>query len=294
MPKTVLSAIQQFDLRQAIQVATLEALMASRRWQPGELVFQGGTSLHLAHGSPRFSEDLDFLVQSSLDLSSLGASVEARLRWVSWLPPGTSLKVSRARDPDNLHAFVVSVGGPEVIGAVRVKVEMWRADARPMNDLCVVVLPVRIASGPGAGAQAFVPTENLAEIHADKVFALGARTYLKPRDLFDLHWIEQRQPGIATTPDDLETRLRIYPNESPLSWIEKSEKRLKALETCVDIVQADLTRWLPSSWPLQERQVRDIVTTSAAALQRGMEAMQAVARLRPASSRAETTSRPRP
>lgn len=61
MPKRQISASEAFDLRQALHVATLDALMASRRWEPGDLVFQGGTSLHLAHGSPRFSEDLDFL-----------------------------------------------------------------------------------------------------------------------------------------------------------------------------------------------------------------------------------------
>lgn len=79
MPKRPLTATEQFDLRQALHVATLDALMASRRWQPGELVFQGGTSLHLAHGSPRFSEDLDFLVDSTLKLSNIADAVGQRL-----------------------------------------------------------------------------------------------------------------------------------------------------------------------------------------------------------------------
>lgn len=58
MAKRPMRPEQAFDLRQALHVATLDALLASRRWEPGELLFQGGTSLHLAHGSPRFSEDL--------------------------------------------------------------------------------------------------------------------------------------------------------------------------------------------------------------------------------------------
>jgi hypothetical protein len=50
MPKRHLTAAEAFDLRQALHVATLDALMASRRWEPGDLAFQGGTSLHLVHG----------------------------------------------------------------------------------------------------------------------------------------------------------------------------------------------------------------------------------------------------
>ena len=75
MVKRLLSTSDAFDLRQALHVAVLEALVAARRWEPGDLVFQGGTSLHLVHGSPRFSEDLDFLVKQSLDLSFIASAV---------------------------------------------------------------------------------------------------------------------------------------------------------------------------------------------------------------------------
>ncbi len=71
MPKRRLTPTEAFDLRQALHVATLDALMASRRWEPADLAFQGGASLHLAHGSPRYSEDLHFLVDASLNLQAL-------------------------------------------------------------------------------------------------------------------------------------------------------------------------------------------------------------------------------
>ena len=94
MPKRSLSAVEAFDLRQALHVSVLEALLASRRWEPGDLVFQGGTSLHLAHGSPRFSEDLDFLVKSTLDLHAIGESVQARVGRSPWIPKDARLTVS--------------------------------------------------------------------------------------------------------------------------------------------------------------------------------------------------------
>ena len=72
--------IDAFDLRQALHVATWDASMAARRWEPGDLVFQGGTCLHLAHGSPRFSEDLDFLINARLKLDSLSEAVQAMIK----------------------------------------------------------------------------------------------------------------------------------------------------------------------------------------------------------------------
>ena len=61
------------------------------------MLFQGGTSLHLAHGSPRFSEDLDFLVNSSLKLESLSKAVRSRLVGASWLTQGLEISVTPAK-----------------------------------------------------------------------------------------------------------------------------------------------------------------------------------------------------
>lgn len=45
-------------LREYLQYKILEAVFASRYGQ--KLVFMGGTAIHIVHGLPRFSEDLDF------------------------------------------------------------------------------------------------------------------------------------------------------------------------------------------------------------------------------------------
>lgn len=284
MAKRPLTATDAFDLRQALHIAVLDALMASRRWEPGDLIFQGGTSLHLAHGSPRFSEDLDFLVKSSLNLASLGAAIGARLRGTAWLPPDTELNVSHAKDSRNPHAFVVSVGGPEVIGSVRVKVELWRTAADAMAALRVAVAPVRLARGPAAGMQAFVPTESLIDIYADKVFALAARPYLKPRDVFDLHWLGIRGDTAASTAGstpgctaaDLQVRLATYPNETPGAWLDKARARRAQLQTSHSAIARDLKRWLPSSWPLGTAEVASMVNASSAALDQGIALMRAL------------------
>lgn len=277
MAKTVLTATQQFELRQALQVATLDALLTSRRWQPGELVFQGGTSLHLAHGSPRFSEDLDFLVNSTLDLDAIGKTIEARLAGTPWLPPGTKISVTKAKDEHNPHAFNVVVGGPNVIGAVRVKVELWKTTEASMKPLGIQIVPLRLASGPAAGVLTHVPTADVEEIYADKVFAVGARPYVKPRDFFDLHYLLKRHPKLTLSEEALRVRLATYPNETPVAWLAKAQERRASLPSTVDAVRADLRNWLPSNWPLTVANAKEIVAVSVDALEGGIRIMHAIA-----------------
>lgn len=224
MPKRHLTSTEAFDLRQALHVATLDALMASRRWEPGDLVFQGGTSLHLAHGSPRYSEDLDFLVNSSLNLQSLAKAKESAL---------TAVKTT--------------------------------------------VTPIRLLHGAASGLQTFVPTAELSEIYVDKVFALGARPYLKARDVFDLHWLAAHGISGVCTAENLRVRLETYPDETATAWLTKAQGRRQDLASSTAIVGQDLKRWLPSTWPLTEAAVQSMIQTAIGSLDEGMRVMREVA-----------------
>lgn len=262
-------------MRQVLHVAVLEALMASRRWEPGDLIFQGGTSLHLVHGSPRFSEDLDFLVKSSLKLDTLSKVMFGRLANLRWVPKDMEVSIKAARENRNPHMFDVCLKGASVVGAVRVKVELWQAPEAALVPLEVKVEPVRLIVGPGAGAQAIVPTLSLREIFIDKVFALGARPYLKPRDIFDLYWIQMREPDkqLACTEGDMLTRLATYPNETPQAWLVRSVARRAELLASLDRVRDDLSKWLPTSWPLTSDSVQNMISMSVRALDDGLAVM---------------------
>ena len=115
--KKLLSSDEQFRLRNILQAAALAALMDSRRWEPGELAFQGGTCLHLAHGSARFSEDLDFMVRGGLSLTGLAREVQRRLRLPADIPAGLSVSVTPSRSDRNPHAFMLTLSGPVFIGS---------------------------------------------------------------------------------------------------------------------------------------------------------------------------------
>lgn len=263
--KRAISPKEEADLRDALQVATLAALMDSRRWEPGDLAFQGGTSLHLAHGSPRFSEDLDFMIRGGLSPAGLSKEVEKRLRKPAGAAKDLQISVSPMKADRNPHSFFVTLSGPYVLGSVKVKVELWQTKDTALNSLKLLVSKVQTPSG-----SVFVPTLTKEEIRADKVFALGARDRVKPRDVYDLWWLDQQ--GVrACSPEELQTRLEIYPtpsgsvSESAARWMAGSERRLDELRDpeVVAFVSKDLSRWLPSSHPVVNLSIAQLMVQSS-------------------------------
>ncbi len=281
--KKHLSADEQFRLRNILQAAALAALMDSRRWEPGELAFQGGTSLHLAHGSARFSEDLDFMVRGGLSLSGLAREVQRRLRLPADIPAGLTVSVTPSRADRNPHAFMLTLSGQDFIGSAKVKIELWQTDAQVLKSVKVVVSTIASPSG----AQAFVPTATLNEILADKIYALGARARLKPRDIFDLWWLFNRTAPPKLAADRLLARLSIYPRGAPSStaqqWLEGADKQLAALRQpqAVAMVADDLKRWLPSYWLLSEQETGAMIAVATEQLRAGVLVMQAYLQAQP-------------
>lgn len=283
MPKAPLSPAQAFDIRQAIQVSTLEALMRGRRWEPGDLVFQGGTSLNLAYGSPRFSEDLDFLVRSSLDMDSVLRAMRERLVTLPWLPKGWSVSLRTVAEESNPVRLMVVAQASGVLGAVRVQTEFWRTAPDAVARVGVVVRPVHLATGPAAGVQAMVPAADLEEITADKVFALAARPYLKARDVFDLYWLAQQHGLSGTTADQMRVRLAIYPTMAPDRWLTQARARRQELsqnDTQIALL-ADMGRWLPSFWPLRSDDVAAMAAHAGLVLENGARIMRTLMNNKP-------------
>ncbi len=286
-PKRTLSAQEQHLLRHALQTATIEALMASRRWEQGDIAFQGGTSLHLAHGSARFSEDLDFMVRGGLSLVGLSAKVLEKLNLPASIPADLKLSVTRGKDAKNPHSFDVVLSGPDVLGSVKVKIELWQT-----VDVALRSLQVQVSTVTSAAGQAFVPTLTLDEIFADKVYALGARKRIKPRDVFDLWWLEQKHlPALRS--QALRTRLEIYPAPSgrvvdtAQRWLKSAQLRLDELRSpnAPAFVAADLQRWLPSSWRMDASVAADMLLPAIAHLESAMFSMQGIAQEVPTEQR---------
>lgn len=273
--KRLIGLQDQQLLRNILQTATIAALMDSRRWEPGDIAFQGGTSLHLAHGSARFSEDLDFMIRGGMSLEGLAKEVLKRIRLPYDLPSDLSASVTSGKDARNPHMFYVTLSGPQVVGSVKVKVKLWQTQADALKSL-----ELRVSTVTSPAGQAFIPTLTLKEIYADKVYALGARNRVKPRDVFDLWWLNEKGETELTM-QSLRTRLDIYPCKSadPIDtaqqWLDNAQERLADIKDpqAPEMVMKDLQRWLPSSWPMTEKLTVDMLKTSIGHLEAGIAMM---------------------
>lgn len=287
--KRTLPAVEQQKLRNILQISTVRALMDSRRWEPGDIAFQGGTSLHLAYGSARYSEDLDFLVRGGLSLQGLSRAVQKHLSLPTDIAGDLKASVTVGKDEKNPHSFYVSLGGPNVLGSAKVKIELWQAPDAALKSLQVLVSTLVSSAG-----QAFVPTLSLAEIHADKVYALGARKRIKPRDVFDLWWLAQKRLAalptrLTVSADALRTRLAIYPvpsgqpHDTAQAWLENAALRMQDLNAphAAAQVAEDLARWLPSTWPMNAAVVTEMLGVAVTELVAGMRTMGEVMQLMP-------------
>lgn len=265
MPKRTFTPTEWFHLSELAHAAVLTGLLASRRWNAGELKFQGGTSLHLIYGSPRFSEDLDFVTATTkgLHAAMLGASAHVRSSFAREFPSlTTTLKIRDDEDvpnPRNPRLFTLTLAEEDWHQSLKVKVEFFIVDktvAQGYSSDIKELRPLRPKLRVDI-AHAYIETADLNEILCDKLHALGDRERIKERDVFDLWWICS-QNGIAATQaaeqfgQRHQTHLAMYPNGKPLpelaqSLRERAETLIAGAENpkALQITVAAIARWLP-------------------------------------------------
>lgn len=181
------------------QTAFLDALMRADAWKVDQLAFQGGTSLHLSWRSPRFSEDLDFLISREQEdrLGSLIKKIERNIS-ESVMLTNPSLKIeirSKTRPGSNLLNYQIVVSDPDrYYGSAMVKAEFWKVDQDYLSQYKTeFVFPMK----PGdlvVRSSLPIPAATLESAYADKLTAFATRPYLKWRDVFDLWWIGRQLP----------------------------------------------------------------------------------------------------
>ncbi|WP_376694312.1 nucleotidyl transferase AbiEii/AbiGii toxin family protein [Wenzhouxiangella sp. EGI_FJ10409] len=192
-------------LKEILQELVLYAL-----WRNGffeQAAFQGGTSLRILYGLPRFSEDMDFILiepDDSFAWRSVAAGIEEVL-----LEFGVTIELTEPRQAqgavrrtmvkDDSLAGLLQLGFRD--GApgrkLRVKLEI---DTRPP-----------LGSGwerhfPDFPADFLVVSQDLPSNFALKLHALLCRPYLKGRDWFDFLWYVRRgvQPNLKHLGNALE------------------------------------------------------------------------------------------
>lgn len=165
-----------------------------------ELVFKGGTCLAKFYQLPRFSEDLDFSVTASIDVSKLIEAVISDLAKF-----GINSWQHQKREPYNSILITLRLEGPLFAG----KPMTYAKVGIDINMKSSVVLPPDLLTYRSAYPEVPLCTISCMkkeEIFAEKIRALLTRT--KARDLFDLHFLLQQ--GAAAPVDLLQSKMEYY------------------------------------------------------------------------------------
>jgi predicted nucleotidyltransferase component of viral defense system len=298
MAKRTFSQAEWLHLTELAHAALLSGLMSVRRWAPDELKFQGGTSLHLMYGSPRFSEDLDFITATTKGLHAAvrDASTHIRASMGREFPQiSVAIRVRDEEgvpDPRNPRLFTLSLSEPDWYEVLKVKVEFFVVEDK-LAQLYASELRQTVHLRPRLQvdiAPFSLEVAVLEEILADKIHALGDRARLKERDVFDLWWICQ-QAGL--TPANAAANfvhrhahhMAMYPRAKPLPELAQSlreraaqvEKVLTDPAAFAGLVQS-IARWLPAAGSLPNPLASDASVRAMAlhAVDCGLEAAQAV------------------
>lgn len=250
------------------QIAALEGLMTSSAWTCQQVAFHGGTSLHLSWQSPRFSEDLDFLLSNQVqDVEKTLEEVRAQVQLAfDAIDPAYVVELkNKTRDAGRLPRFDLLVGHPAYMGKARIKLEFWRVDE---DYLAQYPTTFRSPLTPGDMVSEVahpVPAGTLVAAFCDKLTAFATRPHLKWRDIYDLWWIGTQSNTPLDTTEVVAQFLHNLSAYSPVQDLSPAMAlRLFLKRDVSDLLKAadtDLQPWLPPSlWKnLQGRPMEDMV-----------------------------------
>lgn len=173
--------------REEMQKSILTALALKGCFN--RIVFKGGTALHLFHGNPRFSEDIDLVLNDTnglrdangdgqgYELTSFLPGVEKTVR--DTFPFIDVVEIRTQKNDLDLQRYVLVSRSDDPDHTLRIHIELAAILSYRNRPRILDFPPVHPA----------VRVEDIDEILADKICALALRPYLKGRDLWDIYYL---------------------------------------------------------------------------------------------------------
>lgn len=244
------TASERFEFAEWLHVECLAAILSLRAWTPGRFAFQGGTALHLCYGSPRFSEDLDFLLLDIKDLEGFTQHLASHLSKAALIRvAGSSIKVTaNSHNAErNPMLFEARLAHPQVMTKLVVKMEFFKT---PQPLIAPYQTELRQPRGTHSAyvmqIPALVPTATAQEIALDKFHAFPHRAYLKYRDVYDIWWLrhhELRHVDYPQLAPRFDYHRALYNTSQPHELAAKIRGR--ASQITVEGLQEELASHLP-------------------------------------------------
>lgn len=159
-------------LRENLEVEILNVLMQSP--VGAKTIFYGGTALRLAYGSPRFSEDLDFLMIKPIKANQLKKII------LDFIKNQPNFSLKDFKDKRNTLFFLVNAKHPFLKHPLNIKIEI----SKRKNGVEYELIPL---SSPCSHLVPIVPTIKIQSLKKLKLEAIKKRQ--EPRDWFDYWYI---------------------------------------------------------------------------------------------------------
>lgn len=222
-----------FILREEMQKASLASL--SRIGAFNYIVFQGGTALRHFYNSPRFSEDLDFVLMEGkvFDLASKSAEMDSYLSSEFHYLHG-NIRVHIQKDTDEIQRLAIRTTSKDPSIKLVINMELVPVPSY-LNSPKILPYPP---------LNPVVRIEDAEEILADKIIAIALRKYLKGRDIWDIFYLKT-QLNASTSQALVKKKARDYGVEDPLERIKDGRERL--LERGFGALDREMKRFLPAS-----------------------------------------------
>lgn len=176
------------------------------------IVFQGGTALRLCYGGNRYSEDLDFVLegkQADVELNDLMTLLPKQIARHYGLEVDFKLPKGKTHpQPPEVRRWQVVVRIPALRHSQKINIKICDV---PSYDNEYHLIQANYPHLPQAYRQITLRVESLIEILADKIVALGARRYVKARDIWDIHFLKTRgRTGIDLDVNMVQKKLQDY------------------------------------------------------------------------------------
>lgn len=215
------------------------------------LTFQGGTSLRLCHGAPRFSEDLYFAGGwdfKNQDVANIKECIEDYVSRRYQLEVAVKRPKELRKDPayaeirvDKWQVVVVTSPARRDMPRQRIKVEIASIPAYTRE---AHGLQVHYSFLPDGYSDLLVMTESLEEILADKLVSLvNTRKYVRHRDIWDMQWLKQQ--GAAPALELLRKKIRDYSVHDYTNKVRTMIERLPEI-IAGGAFRQEMMRFLPS------------------------------------------------
>ncbi len=142
------------------------------------LIFKGGTALRLVYGSPRFSEDLDFLLTSD----RLKGKFKTLIKKI--VAPYPELTITYLEKKYYTYLGEIKITQDYLPLPFRIKIEISKRRKRGYNSGLALI------SSPVSTVQFLGRVATLEQLYMDKLTCTKGRA--KPKGIFDLWYISQK------------------------------------------------------------------------------------------------------